>query len=112
MSQGDLDGLTGAFADKVRNVLTCLQGKGWRPRVASGLRSREEQAEKVRLGYSQTMDSRHLTGNAADIIDRGLAWTIGKDHQYWKDLSTCAKAEDLTWGGDWSMADVAHVELK
>ena len=112
MASDNLQGLNDAFAIKVKGVIECLEGKGWKPRVASGLRSRAEQAEKVRQGFSPTMSSKHLSGTAADIIDRRHAWNIGKNHTYWADLCVCAKAQGLVWGGDWGSKDVAHVELK
>ena len=63
--------------------------------VTEGLRTRERQAELVRIGASQTMNSRHLTGHAVDIaywIDDGDGWVV--------------------WGGDWtSFRDGPHFEL-
>lgn len=110
-SNDNFTGLDATFAAKLRTVLSCLESKGWLPRVASGLRSAEEQEQKVAQGYSTTMNSKHLFGKGADVIDRRYAWDIPKNHAFWQDLAACAKAQGLTWGGDWGIADVAHVEL-
>lgn len=107
----NLTGLDPVFSQKITTVLSCLESKGWAPRVASGLRSAEEQAQKVAQGYSDITNSKHLGGRAADVIDRRYAWNIPKSHAFWQDLSTCAKAQGLNWGGDWTIKDVAHVEL-
>jgi len=69
LANTNLEGLNAVFVSKVRRVLDCLK-KRWQPVVASGLRSESEQREKVALGYSLTMNSKHRIGNAADIIDR------------------------------------------
>lgn len=115
MAAEDLQGLNATFAIKVKQVLECLEAKGWKPRVASGLRTREQQAEKIAQKYSPPstlLSSKHLCGTAADIIDRRYAWEIAKNHAYWADLGVCAKARGLVWGGDWVSRDVAHVEMK
>lgn len=111
----NLSSLHPTLRAKVERVLRRLQAKGWQPYVAEGKRTRAEQAEKVRLGYSRTMNSRHLTGRAADIVDRRYGWggrAANQNFQFWRDLGAAARAEGLTWGGDWrSFKDVAHVQL-
>lgn len=111
----NLSSLHPTLRAKVERILRRLQAKGWQPYVAEGKRTRAQQAEKVRLGYSQTMNSHHLTGRAADIVDRRYGWSgRAADHnfQFWRDLGEAARAEGLTWGGDWrSFKDVAHVQL-
>lgn len=110
----NLKGLQPAFRAKVERILARLQSQGWRPFVVEGLRTRAQQARKVRLGYSKTMSSRHLTGNAADIVDERWGWdgpAKDPDHAFWRDLGRAAAAEGLTWGGSWKrFKDVAHVQ--
>ncbi|MEY3014686.1 MAG: hypothetical protein RIT45_3421 [Pseudomonadota bacterium] len=110
----NLDGLEANFRAKVVTILKELAGKGWKPVVAEGLRTRAQQAEKVRLGYSKTMNSAHLLGLGADIVDRRYAWggpAANTEFQFWKDLGLAARAQGLIWGGDWKkFKDVAHVE--
>jgi hypothetical protein len=121
------------FKPIVLEVLTRMEAKGWQPFVCEGKRSVAQQREKVRLGYSKTMNSYHLTGKAADIVDKRYMWDIGLSHQYWKDQGAivnelAAKYPGLQWGGDWGkgyqrylnyllgktkyFVDVAHVELR
>jgi len=68
--------LNDKFKPIVLEIMTRLEAKGWRPIVAEGLRTRAHQAEKVRKGYSTTMNSYHLTGMAADIVDKRYNWDI------------------------------------
>lgn len=110
----NLEGLKPEFRAKVENILRKLQAKGWQPKVAEGLRTVEQQKEKVRKGYSKTLKSKHLDGLAADIIDKRYGWgkeAADTNFQFWKDLGECAKNEGVTWGGNFrGFVDVAHVE--
>ncbi len=113
VNTGNLSGLRPGFRAKVERILRRLQSLGWQPRVAEGRRSVAQQREKVRKGYSKTMNSYHLYGNAADIIDRRWGWKIPQSHRFWRDLGRAAAAEGLTWGGNWrSFKDVAHVQAR
>lgn len=127
------------FKPVVLEILTKLEAKGWQPIVAEGRRTREQQAEKVRLGYSKTMNSYHLSGLAADIVDKRYLWNISNVHQFWWDLYEIAKSLKpstgrLRFGIIWDVpsreavykkaldtkkaglvnwfADVAHVEMR
>ena len=112
----NLDGLEPEFESRVINILKILTEKGWRPRVAEGLRDLEQQKEKVRKGYSKTLNSKHLKGLAADIIDSRYGWggeASDLDFEFWLDLGEAAKSQGLIWGGDWKkFKDVAHVEME
>jgi LysM repeat protein len=101
------------FKSKVENVLKDLKAKGWQPKIAEGLRTLEQQKEKVQKGYSKTMNSAHLKGYGADIIDSRYGWSgpaAKLDYKFWKDLGEAAKKQGLVWGGDWKFVDVGHVE--
>jgi peptidoglycan L-alanyl-D-glutamate endopeptidase CwlK len=84
-----------------------------------GLRTRERQAEMVRTGASRTMNSRHLTGHAVDLLPIDPRDGKGKfDWPLYHQLAPAVKraAADLnisiTWGGDWtSFRDGPHFEL-
>lgn len=114
----NLGGLNPMLIDKVNVILSKLTQKGWRPRVASGLRSVEEQQEKIDQGRSSLKnprDSKHVQGRAVDIIDSRYGWNgpaSDLDFQFWNDLGEAAREVGLVWGGDWkSFKDVAHVEM-
>lgn len=111
----NLNGLDPQLADKVISIVMNLQRLGWKPVIAEAVRTKEQQAEKVKLGYSKTMNSKHIVGKAVDIIDRRYGWdgpASDLNYQFWVDLGKEVKKEGLTWGGDWkSFKDVAHVEI-
>ena len=111
-----IDELDKSLQPKIEAILKELTLKGWKPRVAEGLRTVEQQREKVRKGYSKTMNSKHLTGRAADIIDRRYGWNgpaSNLNYAFWNDLGKAAVKQGLVWGGNWkSFKDVAHVEMK
>lgn len=126
-------GLHRVLIRKVRAVLRDLQGHGWKPLIAEGLRTLEQQRAKVQAGYSKTMNSKHLKqadgyGHAADIVDARYLWN---DNSFFYKLFRCptckvpgfrdhlgssARAHNLRWGGTWKSygkyGDWAHVELK
>ena len=129
-----LDSLQPKFKPIILEVLTRLEALGYQPIVAEGLRTKEQQEEKVRLGYSTTMNSYHLTGMAADVVDRRYLWNIPLSHPYWKAqgdivLELAKTNPGLYWGGVWKVnnmqrfidylkgttkyfVDVAHIELR
>ena len=121
------------FRSKVKSVLEELKENGWQPVVWQGKRTSEEQAEKVRKGFSRTLYSWHVQttsnmmstgldrvdivyGAAADIVDQRWRWEgpcRDHNHPFWKDLGRIARKHGLEWGGDWvSFKDVAHLQMK
>lgn len=117
----------------LRPILKDLAELSWQPRIVSVRRTKEQQAEKLKKGYSKTMQSWHVSGthrvmaenkqslygingDAADIVDNRYWWNgLAKSHsfKFWKDLGTIAKKYGCEWGGDWKkFPDVAHVEIK
>lgn len=93
--------------------------------VTEGLRTRERQAELLRIGASRTMNSRHLTGHAVDLaywLDNGNgipeSGEIRWDWPLYETLGAAVKAVaremgvPIVWGGDWvSFRDGPHFEL-
>ena len=93
--------------------------------VVEGLRTRERQAKLVAIGASRTMNSRHLTGHAVDLVywlDDGdgvpetgeIRWDWPLARQVATAMKDAALAENvaLVWGGDWpSFPDGPHFEL-
>jgi peptidoglycan L-alanyl-D-glutamate endopeptidase CwlK len=109
-----VNGLNEKLQAALPGIMSDLQSEGWQPTIASGIRTPAEQAEKVRQGYSQTMNSKHLLGKAVDIVDKRYGWdgpAANKNYQFWKDLGDAARSRGLQWGGDWkSFKDVAHIQ--
>lgn len=133
------ESLDSRFKPYVLEILTKLEKLGYKPIVAEGRRTVEQQKEKVKLGYSQTMKSYHLTGLAVDIVDSRYNWDIPLHHKFWYDYGHIVKDMKpkegyLRWGGVWSVPerwaiieqaqknqsdkglnwfmDVAHVEMR
>jgi peptidoglycan L-alanyl-D-glutamate endopeptidase CwlK len=85
--------------------------------VIEGLRTEKRQAELLASGASKTMNSRHLTGHAVDL----MATVAGKGRWDWAlypKLSDAMKASaelhdvPIVWGGDWPrFRDGPHFEL-
>lgn len=85
--------------------------------VIEGLRTAKRQAELRASGASQTLNSRHLTGHAVDL----MATVAGSGRWDWPLYATLGAvvkdaAADLgipiVWGGDWrTLRDGPHFEL-
>lgn len=103
--------------------------------VIEGRRSKERQAQLVKIGASKTHDSRHLTGHAVDLwpkdpitgknlpsdaaFKRGSAAAKEADRRLWASLRVIAatmkavakeRGVQLEWGGDWGW-DAPHFQL-
>lgn len=93
--------------------------------VGEGLRSVERQRILLNKGKSTTMNSRHLTGHAVDLLPYPFDGDVDEDgipniedwDQYYPiadAMKTAAEqlGVDLEWGGDWkSFKDGPHFQL-
>lgn len=86
-------------------------------RVTEGLRTQARQRELVKAGASQTMNSRHLTGHALDVVAL-VGGQVRWDWPLYPKIAAAFKeaaAElkiPIVWGGDWkSLKDGPHFEL-
>lgn len=86
--------------------------------VIEGLRTKERQKQLVASGASETMNSRHLTGHAVDLVPIGPNGKAAFDWPLYDNLGPAVKAAAekegvaLDWGGDWkSFKDGPHFEL-
>ena|SRR3990167_9742313 len=88
---------------KFEAVLRDLEKNSFSPLIAEALRTREQQAEKVRKGYSKTMNSYHVPrkgwggARACDIIEEGKGWNSSRT--FWLKLGSSAISHGLNWGG-------------
>ncbi len=100
-----------------------LQRAPWPIRVTEGLRTLERQKQLVAIKASKTLNSRHLTGHAVDVVPLVDLDRDGKieteelyNHALYDILIPIAKdtANDLkiemVWGYDWGW-DKPHWEL-
>lgn len=86
-------------------------------KVIEGCRTLERQRELVKVGASQTLNSRHLTGHAVDIVplpDGKISW----EWKYFYPMADAMKraAAELKiaveWGGNWTtFKDGPHFQL-
>jgi peptidoglycan L-alanyl-D-glutamate endopeptidase CwlK len=85
--------------------------------VVEGLRTLERQRQLVAEKKSKTMNSRHLTGHAVDLVPL----TLGKQDWRWPGFYPLAafmksvaasRNQPIEWGGDWrKFKDGPHWQL-
>lgn len=118
-SKERLAGADPRLSDFMTEVERRASGQGINMQIAETTRSPERQAEMVASGKSQTQNSHHLTGNAADIYLVGPDGKPNYDFEAYKPVADIAKevaAErgltDFQWGGDWAtLKDGVHFQL-
>lgn len=85
--------------------------------ITEGLRSRYRQKQLVATGKSQTMNSRHLTGHAVDVVAYVGSQVSWEWPQYEKIAAAFRQASQelnipVEWGGDWkTLKDGPHFQL-
>jgi len=81
--------------------------------VTEGRRTLDRQKQLVKAGKSWTLNSRHLTGHAVDVVDPDGRYDIpDMDHiaKAMKEAAADLKIP-IVWGGDWKQRDTPHFEL-
>ena len=125
LSQSSLNNLKGVHPDLQKVVKRAIEITSIDFKVTEGLRSVEQQKKNVAKGVSTTMNSRHLTGHAVDLVplkDVNNDGTVDAKEMYsWpvyydlaKIIKQAAKDVGVTveWGGDWkSFKDGPHWQL-
>jgi peptidoglycan L-alanyl-D-glutamate endopeptidase CwlK len=101
--------LVGVHPDLVRVVLRAIEITARDFQVHDGLRTIEEQTALVASGASKTMESRHLTGHAVDlvpVVNGKLRWEIVPCCAIAEAVRTAARELDvrIRWGGCWDAA--------
>lgn len=99
--------LVGVHPDLVRVVLRAIEITAHDFQVYDGVRTIEEQAALVASGASKTMESRHLTGHAVDlvpVVNGKLRWEIVPCCAIAEAVRSAAKELDIPirWGGCWN----------
>ena len=118
-SQRSLGNLRGIHPDLRRVMDRALQESPVDFVVIEGLRTQDRQRQLVAEGASRTMNSRHLTGHAVDLMPIDPADGRGKFdwplyHLLAPAVKLAAQREGvaLVWGGDWrTFKDGPHFEL-
>ena len=117
LSKRSNERLIGVHPDLVRVVHRALQLSPIDFGISEGLRTMERQIQLKKAGASKTLNSRHLSGHAVDVvayIGKEVRW----DWPLYEQIATAFKqaAQELdvpiVWGGDWtSSKDYPHFEL-
>ena len=116
-SKRSLTSLKGIHPDLRRVIDRALQESPLDFTVIEGLRTEHRQRQLVASGASQTMNSRHITGHAVDLLPigpNGPAFDWPLYHKLGPAVKMAAKVEgvDLEWGGDWTrFKDGPHFQL-
>jgi peptidoglycan LD-endopeptidase CwlK len=117
-SQRSLKSMKGIHPELRRVINRALQESPRDFVVIEGLRTEERQRELVASGASKTMNSRHLTGHAVDLVPIGNDGKAAFDWPLYHQLAPAVKAAaekdgvKIVWGGDWrTFKDGPHFEL-
>ena len=110
LSKRSLNNLQGIKTPLVNVVTRAIQLTQVDFVVIEGLRTLKRQQELVDQGASQTMNSKHITGDAVDLA----AWlgTIRWEHSLYFKIAEAMKQAaiencvSLRWGGAWTVPDI------
>ena len=111
LSQRSLSRLEGVKPELVSVVKRAIQITAVDFGVTEGLRSIETQRKYVTQGKSQTMNSKHLTGDAVDLvayIDGQISWELNVYDNIADAMKQAAEEYNvaLRWGAAWNIPDV------
>lgn len=108
LSQRSLDRLKGVDDRLVKVVKRAIEISTQDFSVNEGLRTVERQRQLVKSGASQTMDSRHITGHAVDlvpVVNGKISW----DWRYFYPIASAMQQAakefgvNVRWGGCWEV---------
>ena len=108
LSQTSLDKLKGVNPALVKVVKRAIQISKQDFAVNEGLRSVERQRQLVKSGASQTMNSRHISGAAVDlvpIVNGKISWDWRYFYAIAEAMQQAAKelGVNVRWGGCWEV---------
>lgn len=111
LSQRSLSRLDGVKPQLVEVVKRAIEITTVDFGVTEGLRTIETQRRYVETGKSQTMDSKHLTGDAVDLvayIDGQVSWELNVYDNIADAVKQAAIEQDvgLRWGAAWNIPDI------
>ena len=120
LTERDLTRLKGVDADLIKVVKRAIEISKYDFMVVEGVRTLETQKKYVAQGKSQTLNSRHLIGQAVDLapLENGsIDWnnTKGQFDDVAKAMLQAAKELNvkITWGGSWkNFCDKPHFQIE
>lgn len=108
--------LVGVNADLVKVVKRALELSPVDFTVIEGLRTKERQAELMKRGFTRTLNSRHIIGEAVDIVPLPVDWNNPKPFALVAEAMKKAAHElgvKITWGGSWkTFKDLPHYQIE
>jgi peptidoglycan L-alanyl-D-glutamate endopeptidase CwlK len=110
--QRSMQNLSGVHPDLIAVAKRASAISGQDFSVIEGVRNIERQRQLVAQGKSQTMNSRHLTGHAVDVVPYPVSWDWDKFYPIADAFIEAAKELDipLRWGGNWRVDDIREWE--
>ena len=113
LSQRSLDRLAGVRPELKAVVLRAIELSKVDFGVSEGLRSRETQEQYVKAGKSQTMKSKHLTGEAVDLVayvGSNVSWELNMYDDIADAMAQAAREAGLPmrWGAAWNVPDICE----
>jgi RHS repeat-associated protein len=93
-----LENLDPEFREPAKRVVERMVDKGHNMRVLWGRRTQAENQVLVERGTASPT-SKHLTGEAVDLINRANPYPNDPNNAYYLDLRDAAQKEGLVWGG-------------
>lgn len=111
LSQRSIERLDGVKEELSRVIMRAITLTKVDFGVVEGLRSEEKQRELVAAGASQTMNSKHLTGRAVDLMayinGRG-SWELSLYDDIAHAMREAAVEQNvgIRWGGAWIIPDI------
>lgn len=118
LSRRSLDRMQDVHPDLVKVVMLAIELTDVDFGVTEGVRTIERQRELFAKGASKTMNSRHLTGHAVDLvayIGAEVRWDWPLYHKIADAMKRAANSLSvpIAWGGDWkTFKDGPHFELE
>jgi len=104
-----------------KEIINELRKEGYQAVIHNAMRTPEQAAKNAAAGVG-IKNSKHITGQAVDIIDKRYAW----NEQHINHIkafrasygSLASQYPEIIWGGTWTkgkygaLGDWAHIELK
>jgi len=107
-SQRSIDNLKGVNDELVEVCHLALSLSDIDFGVSEGLRTLEQQKEYVAQGKSQTLNSKHLSGDAIDVyayVGGSVSWDVKYYIKIAEAFRQAAKQKEypIRWGGSWTV---------
>lgn len=111
LSQRSLERLNGVDPRLVAVVKKAIEISKVDFAVTQGLRTAEQQRKFVASGKSKTLDSKHITGDAVDVVayvDGEISWELNLYDDIADAFKKAAKELGVAvrWGGAWNVSDI------